>query len=104
MKAVSWEDRDGLRWIQLEGDLDAAVAGEIQEDFLEAVQEVEGDVVVMLEGVPFMASAGIALLIRGLKLLKDRGYTMKIAGMRQSLRDILRTTNLIDLFEEFEAA
>jgi anti-anti-sigma factor len=51
-----------------------------------------------------MASAGIALLIRALKLLKDRGDTLKIAGMRQSLRDILRTTNLIDLFEEFEPA
>ena len=104
MKAVSWEDRDGMRWIQLEGDLDAAVAGEIQEPFLEAVQNGAGDVVVMLEGVPFMASAGIALLIRALKILRDRGYTLKIAGMRQALRDMLRTTNLIDLFEEFEPA
>ncbi len=104
MKAVSWEDRDGVRWIQLEGDLDAAVAGEIQGPFLQAIEEGEGDVVVMLAGVPFMASAGIALLIRGLKLLRDRGHTLKIAGMRQPLRDILRTTNLMDLFEEFEAA
>ena len=80
------------------------MAGEIQGSFLDAIQDGEGDVVVMLEGVPFMASAGIALLIRGLKLLKDRGDTLKIAGMRQSLRDILRTTNLIDLFEEFEPA
>ncbi|MFQ5845912.1 MAG: STAS domain-containing protein [Planctomycetota bacterium] len=100
MHAIDWEDRDGVRWIQIEGELDQDGCRTIEERFTRAVEEGGGDVVVLLQGVPFMATSGIRLLIQAHQSLKPRGRKLKISGLQPKIREVFETMNLHELFEE----
>ncbi len=100
MHSITWEDKEGARWIQLEGDLDQEGVNQLAEQFEQAVSDGEGDVVVVLQGVGFMATSGISLLIQAHQTLKPRGRQLKISGLQPRIREVFKTMNLMELFEE----
>ena len=99
MASISWQDIGGVRTINLEGDIDHPTAMEIEDRLQEAVATSEGDLVIVLAGVPFMSSAGIGLLIKAHQIVSRRDGRVTLSGMRDALLNILRATNLLDLFE-----
>ena len=67
MASISWQDIGGVRTIDLEGEIDHPSALEIEDRMQEAVASSDGDIIVVLAGVPFMSSAGIGLLIKAIR-------------------------------------
>lgn len=100
METIAWEDRDGARWIQLEGELDHAACLDLKDRFTEAVVAGEGDVVVVLDGVSFLSSAGIGMLVQARKDLEDRGRALRITGLQPAIRRLFESLRLLDVFEE----
>ena len=100
MHSITWEDKEGVRWIQLEGDLDQEGVNQLAEQFEQAVSEGKGDVVVVMQGVGFMATPGISLLIKAHQALKPRGRQLKISGLQDRIREVFKSMNLMELFEE----
>ncbi len=74
MDSVTWEDREGVRWIALEGELDHEACHAIRDQFQQAVAEGEGDICVVMGGVTFICSMGIGMLLNAHQALakKDR--------------------------------
>ena len=91
MDTVAWDDREGVRWIQLEGELDHDVCLAIREGFLEAALGGRGDVVVVLEGVGFLSSMGIGMLNDARQELARRGRALRLHGLRRALRRVLES-------------
>jgi anti-sigma B factor antagonist len=58
-------------------------------------------VLVNLEGVPWMNSAGLGILLSGFSRLRDRGGRMGFCGVRDRVREILETTKLVTVLEVF---
>jgi len=100
MKTFSWEDRDGERWIQLEGELDQQECLALQDRLHEAVAEGDWDVVLVLDGVSFMGSMAIGLLIKERNLLVKQGRALKLSGLRPGIRRIFQEMNLLEVFGE----
>ena len=98
--SVSWEDQEGTRWIHLEGDLDMEGCQKIYERFEKIVEEGDGDVILDLHGVTFMATAGIRMLIEAHQWLKPRGRQLKVSGLQPRIREVFETMNLLELFED----
>jgi len=90
METISWEDRDGARWIALEGELDHEGCALVRERFGSAVREGEGDVVVVLEGVTFLSSMGVGMLLRARETLEKQGRRLYQDPRRQVLRALER--------------
>ncbi|MEE8104649.1 MAG: STAS domain-containing protein [Planctomycetota bacterium] len=99
MKAISWQDEDATRWIQLDGELDYHVVRGIQDEFLGAVREAPGDVGVLLDGVGFVCSAALGLFIQARKIVVARGGVVRLKGLSDSVRRVLHDTNLLPHFE-----
>jgi anti-sigma B factor antagonist len=100
METISWQDRDGVRWIALEGELDHEGCHVVRDRFEQAVREGQGDVVVALDGVTFMSSMGIGMLLKARETLSQQQRSLKLTGIRTPVRRALELMNLNEVFEQ----
>jgi anti-anti-sigma factor len=100
METISWQDRDGARWIALEGELDHEGCHVVRPEFEAAVRDGKSDVVVALDGVTFLSSMGIGMLLKAREQLTQRGKKLKLTGIRTPVRRALELMNLTKVFDE----
>ncbi|MHC4972660.1 MAG: STAS domain-containing protein [Planctomycetota bacterium] len=100
MQAISWEDREGARWVTLEGDLDGSGCLLIKDQFQEAVSGAQGDVILALEGVSFLSSMGVGLLLQARDSLQTGGHQLRLHGVQRPVRRALELMNLVGVFPE----
>jgi anti-anti-sigma factor len=102
MEAITWEDRDGLRWIQLEGEIDhqAVVELRLKDRLGAAVADGDWDVVVVMEGVTFLCSAAIGLLLATSAALRKKDRALKLSGLPANLARLLTEMDILKEFEE----
>ncbi len=99
METISWEDRDGVRWIELEGELDHEVCVELQDKLNEAA-DGDSDIVIVMGGVSFLGSMGIGILLKLHQKLEKQGRAMHLKGIRPGIRTILDSMHLLTVFRE----
>jgi anti-anti-sigma factor len=89
------DPRAGLHVISVEGELDLAVAGELQA----AIDRAAGAerVIVDLEPCEFIDSTGIAVLIRGREALIAAGGSLAICSPNRQVLRVLEVTGLTAL-------
>jgi anti-anti-sigma factor len=100
MQTISWEDREGARWIVLEGDLDGQGCLLLKDSFQEAVAGAQGNVVVALDGVSFLSSMGVGLLLQARETLQGAGHQISLHGIQRPVRRALELMNLVGVFPE----
>ncbi len=100
VETISWNDRDGARWIALEGELDHEGCSQIRDRFDSAVRDGKGDVIVALDGVTFLASMGVGMLLKARETLAAKGRKLKLSGVRTPVRRALELMNLLKVFEQ----
>jgi anti-anti-sigma factor len=99
MAKISAEDRGTTRWIRLEGELDQSDVLDIKASFDEAVEGCDGDIVLDLEGVTFLSTLGIGLIVSTLDRLDDDDRALRLANVPDFIDRTFRTMNLDDILE-----
>jgi anti-anti-sigma factor len=100
MENVSWEDRDGTRWIELEGELDSTGTLELQDRFQDAIRTGDGDVVVLLAGVRFLSSLAVGMLLKAREELMAKSRKLMLSGVNPNVRRALELMQLAHVFDE----
>jgi anti-sigma B factor antagonist len=85
--------RPGTRDVQVEGELDLAVAGQLDEVLGAAVEECE-QVLVGLERCTFIDSSGIAVILRAHHRLQEEGRQLLVYGPKDQVLRVLSMTGL----------
>jgi len=98
MLTVSWEDRDNTLWIELIGEMDHDECLRIRDEFHDRIDRAHDDVVIVMNDLKFLCSMGIGMLVKANQRMKERGRTLKLSGMPDSIRNVLRATNLLEVF------
>jgi anti-sigma B factor antagonist len=98
---------DGVRMIRLKGrlDLEGAEAADLKLTSLAATKK--NFVIVDLEGVEFMSSIGISVIVRVARALTSRQGRLVLLSPRPNVADVLARTQidqLIPVFGELGAA
>lgn len=87
------------------GAINAANAGEFQQRMVKAVaQDDDANVLVSLEQVESLDSAGLMALVSSLKLAQSLGRRFSLCNVSPSIRIIFELTQLDRVFEIFEDA
>ena len=93
-------DGEGHPVVAVHGDLDVDGAPELRRALVEAIDEHPGRQLILdLEGVDFIDSAGLGMLVAGLKRAKDRGGDLVLVATGQNVLRILEVTGLTRVFE-----
>ena len=81
--------------------LRAAISGEVDHHRARAIMEVPRSLTLDLEGVTFMDSSGIAVLLRAYRRLGELGGAVKVVHVPAQAGKVLRAAGL-DKLMEFE--
>ncbi|MHC4956973.1 MAG: STAS domain-containing protein [Planctomycetota bacterium] len=100
---MKWEDRDGERWIHLEGELDHIGTEGLVERLMETADDGNGAVVLDFALVTFVGSPGLRVLLQTHHQLKSNGRKLRVCGLRPGVRRVFATTGIFEAIPEIEA-
>ncbi len=92
-KVTSNDPRPGCRDIQIEGELDLAVAGQLDEVLTAAVAECDS-IVVGLGRCAFIDSSGIAVILRAHNRMREEGGRLAVYAPTDQVLRVLSMTGL----------
>lgn len=85
--------------VTLEGELDTAAAAEVEKT-LQPLYTTDGkDVVIDCEGLEYIASSGLRILISILKGAKAGGSKVVLKNMNEDIKSVFKLTGFINIFE-----
>jgi len=97
---LSTHEFDGHGVVTLRGELDLADAPSVAEH-LSAAVAAYGRVIVDLEGLEYIDSSGLGVLVRILKLARGSGGDLPLAGPQGVVRKVLTATGLMGVFSVY---
>lgn len=93
------EQQEDKYLVTLEGELDTAAAAEVEKT-LQPLYATNGkDVVIDCEGLEYIASSGLRILISILKGAKQGGSKVIMRNMNDDIKNVFKMTGFINLFE-----
>lgn len=104
MDISAQEIEEKLAVIKVRGDVDIYTAPQLRETIHKVVDSGKSEVIVDLEGVDFIDSTGLGVLIGGLRRAREKGGELVIASPSDRVRRILEITDLRRIFRIFKTS
>ena len=96
---VTIEEVDG-KWIAtLVGEMDTTAAVEMEESLKPLFQSDGKDVVIDCEGLEYIASSGLRILLSILKAAKAAGSRVVLRKVSNDIMDVFKLTGFVNIFE-----
>ena len=93
------EELDDKFVVTLEGEMDTAAATEA-EDVLKQLYENEGkEVIFECEGLEYIASSGLRILINILKATMAKGNRVVLRNVNDDIKNVFKLTGFLNIFE-----
>jgi len=93
------EEIDGKYVATLEGEMDTAAATEAEE-VLKPLYTSDGkDVIIDCNGLEYIASSGLRILLSILKGAKANGSRVTLRGVNDDIKNVFKLTGFISIFE-----
>jgi anti-anti-sigma factor len=93
------EEIDGKYVVTLEGEMDTAAATEAEE-ILKPLYKSDGkEVIIDCNGLEYIASSGLRILLSILKGAKASGSRVVMRGMNDDIKNVFKLTGFISIFE-----
>lgn len=93
---------EGIDIVALSGRLVMADVPEVRRRLLQIVEQGNGKLVLNLEGVGFMDSSGLSVLVSTLKSARIKNGEVVLLGLTPIVRSLIELTRLQQIFEIFE--
>src|SRR5436305_14992964 len=86
--------QDGIRVVEVEGEIDVYTAPRLRELLIELVNKGDYQLVVNMEKVEFLDSTGLGVLVGGLKRARAHDGSLDLVCRQERLLKIFRLTRL----------
>ena len=85
--------------VTLEGELDTAAAADVEKTLQPLYSTSGKDVIIDCEGLEYIASSGLRILISILKGAKAGGSKVVLRNMNEDIKSVFKLTGFINIFE-----
>ena len=92
------EERNGFAVLSVRGEVDVYTAPKFRERLIELVAEGKHHIVVDLEGVDFLDSTGLGVLVGGLKRLRSHNGDLVLVCTQSRILKVFEITGLTKVF------
>ena len=94
--------KDGIEIIDVQGEIDMYTAPRLRDLLIDLVSKGSYQLVVNLDRVGFLDSAGLGVLVGGLKRVRARDGSLDLVCTQQRILKILKITGLTEVFGIYE--
>ena len=85
--------------VTLEGELDTAAAADVEKTLQPLYSTSGKDVIIDCEGLEYIASSGLRILISILKGAKAGGSKVVLKNMNEDIKSVFKLTGFINIFD-----
>ena len=99
---ISTRSADDITILNLEGKLDTATSGQASEEINAILEEKPSKLLLNLGDLEFVSSAGLRVLLRTAKTVKEQNGGMKVCGAKGVVKEVMDISGfdtLLDLHE-----
>ena len=96
---TSIEQLEDKYLVTLEGELDTAAAADVEKTLQPLYTTSGKDVIIDCEGLEYIASSGLRILISILKGAKAGGSKVVLKDMNEDIKSVFKLTGFINIFE-----
>ena len=94
---------DGVTILDLKGKMTLGEGDELLKDKINSlIQQDEKKLLLNLEGVPYIDSAGLGEIVRTYTTVSRQGGKLKLLNLTKRIQDLLAITKLLTVFETYE--
>lgn len=96
------EKKESVVVLFIKGRLDAVTAGELEAKFTELIQGGEENMVVSMEELEYISSAGLRVVLMVAKKLNASGRKIEFAALSGNVKDVFDISGFYSLFKIHE--
>jgi anti-sigma B factor antagonist len=96
--SLNTRESDGALVVDVVGEIDVYTSPKLRERLVSLVNDGAASIVVNLEGVEFIDSTGLGVLVGALKRIRARGGSLSLVCNKEGLLRVLTITGLEKVF------
>ena len=98
---ITTQQQDGVCALSLAGEVDVYTAPRLKEALVEQIESGCSRIIVDLDGVGFIDSSGLGVLVGGLRRAKEQDGAIRLVCTRDNILKVFRITGLDKVFPIF---
>ncbi|MEQ8171988.1 MAG: STAS domain-containing protein [Candidatus Eremiobacterota bacterium] len=103
VKTYAKEINNNIMGINIEGEIDVYTSPKVKEALNDLIQKGNNNIIVNLEGVSYIDSTGLGVLIGALKRVKENNGDIKLVCTNLQIKKIFDITGLVKIFELYDS-
>ncbi len=92
-------DHDSIKIVEVEGEVDLYSSPQLRKILIDLTKEERKSILVELGKVKYMDSSGIATLVEALQQISKYSGKLKLANLRDAVRDVFELSRLDKVFD-----
>jgi anti-sigma B factor antagonist len=100
---IESREHEGFIIFDLDGDFDSRTAGDAKEEIRKVILGGKNNIIINLENVMYIDSAGLGTLVSALKTAKEMGGNVWLAGLTAQVKMVIELTRLHQVFNVYDS-
>ena len=97
--SIMTDNLQSISIMKVEGRVDSETAPELDTALTELLNENKNKIILNLQSVDFLSSAGLRAMVKALKGAQNSGGDVRLASVSEPIEVILRTVGMMQMFK-----
>lgn len=102
--SIETENRQSISVMKVKGRVDSETAPELDDALTKLLQDNRNKIVLNLQDVNYMSSAGLRAMVRAYQSANKSGGDVRLAAVSEPIEVILRTVGMMQMFKLFSTS
>jgi anti-sigma B factor antagonist len=98
---INTDNTQPVSIMQVKGRVDSETAPELESALTNLLNSNKNKIVLNLQAVDFLSSAGLRAMVRALKQAQESGGDLRLASVSEPIEVILRTVGMLQMFKMY---
>jgi anti-sigma B factor antagonist len=101
MLSIETDNRQSISVVKVKGRVDSETAPELDDALTKLLQENRNQIILNLQGVDYMSSAGLRAVVKAYQAAKTSGGDVRLASVSTPVEVILRTVGMMQMLQMY---
>ena len=101
MLSIETDNRQSVSVMKVRGRIDSETAPELDDALTKLLQDKHNQIVLNLQGVDYMSSAGLRAIVKAYQSAKKSGGNLFLASVSEPVEVILRTVGMMQMLQMY---